>query len=126
MSKLGLKLFHGRQRPDECLDDWGEDGPVLEISWYHETYQCVAAVGIPEDDPSDFTELFLDDWKPGAQDGVFVENLFHYAGRFYGDFEIGFYGEPYERFDPEKAVFPKDKDWKDIPKDPDRIYEGDK
>lgn len=123
MSKLGLKLIHGRQRPDEHLDDWGRDGPVLEIEWFHETYLSVMAIGLPD---AGNGQQFLDGWRLNEHDGIFVEALFHYDGWFYGDFEIGFYDEPYERFDPEKAVFPKNKDWKNIPKDPDRIYEGDK
>lgn len=120
--KLGLHLYHGRQRPDEHLEDWGEDGPVLEIAWYHETYRSVAAVGLPD---ARKDQLFLDTWEKGKKDGVYVEDLFHYDGRFYGDVEIGFCDESYEPFDPEKAVFPKDKDWKDIPKDPNRVYDSD-
>ena len=31
LTKTGvyLHLFHGRAEPDQSLDDWGEQGPVL-------------------------------------------------------------------------------------------------
>lgn len=118
--KLGLKLYHGRQRPDEHLEDWGEDGPVLEIAWYHETYRSVSAIGLIGDNHD---QLFLDSWVKGKKDGVYVGDLFHYDGRFYADIEIGFYDQPHEKFDEAKAVFSKDKNWRSIPKDPNRVYD---
>ena len=118
--RLGLKLFHGRQRPDEKLEDWGEDGPVLDISWYHETYRSVTAVGLPG---TNNDQLFLDTWEHGERAGVYVEDLFHYDGRFYADIEIGFYDVQLEKFDEKKAVFPKDRHWRTIPKEAHRVYE---
>lgn len=36
---MKLYLHHGRKRPDENLDDWGPDGPELDVTGIHETYQ---------------------------------------------------------------------------------------
>ena len=34
-----MKLFHGRNTPDEDLDDWGADGPIIgPLQWVHTTY----------------------------------------------------------------------------------------
>jgi hypothetical protein len=36
-----LHLFHGRSSPDEELDDWGSDGPVIgPLNYVHITYAC--------------------------------------------------------------------------------------
>jgi hypothetical protein len=36
---MNLKIFHGRWTPDEEMDDWGFDGPVLtNIQYGHITY----------------------------------------------------------------------------------------
>jgi hypothetical protein len=37
--RLYLHLFHGRDRPDQSLDDWGFDGPHFgPLSAVHQTY----------------------------------------------------------------------------------------
>jgi hypothetical protein len=120
-SKLAIKLFNGRHRPDEVLHDWGMDGPLLEIKWLHTTYMTTFVLGLP----SASACQFLDNWEKGRQDGVFVEGMFHYDGVFYGDYTIGTYVEETDRFDAGKAVFRKDQDWMDIPKDPDKEYDRD-
>ena len=44
-----IQLFHGRHTPEEELEDWGFDGPVLgPFPWYHITYGCDVKLG---DDP---------------------------------------------------------------------------
>lgn len=77
-----LHLYHGRNSPDEQLSDWGFDGPTLKIDWFHVTYMTTFVLGCNGGD-----ELWLDDWSP-TQAGVIVNSLFHYAGKFYGDWEI--------------------------------------
>jgi hypothetical protein len=48
-----LHLFHGRKSPDEQLDDWGEDGPVLgPLKYVHTTYARDLKVETAEDEPS--------------------------------------------------------------------------
>jgi len=36
---LYIRLFHGRTNPDQNMDDWGFDGPVLgPYKFVHTTY----------------------------------------------------------------------------------------
>lgn len=36
---MQLVLYHGRKKPDENLEDWGEQGPVLfGVTGLHQTY----------------------------------------------------------------------------------------
>lgn len=36
---LYVGFYHGRENPDEDLDDWGFDGPVIgPLQWWHTTY----------------------------------------------------------------------------------------
>lgn len=55
-----VQLFHGRSHPDEELDDWGFNGPVLgPYEWFHITYgtdiklgehQMIKVAAIAKDD----------------------------------------------------------------------------
>ena len=117
---LVLQLLHGRHRPDEILDSWGPDGPLLAIDWLHVTYFTTFCFGIK--DGYGPIEFFIGDWKHKEQDGMLVEGLLHYDGMFYGDWEIyeanseRAKGQQIERFLPELANLPKDRNWEDIPK----------
>lgn len=70
---LYIRLFHGRDYPEEELDDWGHDGPVLG----------------PFDDMS-VTYLSSIRFFEGIHEyWVHVENdLFFYDGKYYGDWSI--------------------------------------
>lgn len=116
---LAIKLFHGRQRPDEELIDWGEDGPLLKIEYLHVAYFTTFRIGTSDD-----TEVWLEAWVHGKQDGVLIDDLFHYDGCFYGDWNILSVQESHVDgdFEPRKAIFPRTRHWSDIPKDPDRVY----
>ena len=116
---LAIKLFHGRQRPDEELRDWGADGPLLRIEYIHVVYFATFQVGTTDNE-----EVWLEPWTHGKHDGVLVDDLIHYDGMFYGDWNV--LSVPESRvdgdFDPRKAVFPLNRHWSDIPRDPDRVY----
>lgn len=92
-------LFHGRKTPDEQLEDWGEDGPVLgPFSWAHQTYCWDLKLG----------DLAGDD---SVGELIFFEELAYYDGMFYGDLSIT--AEPTEdelarvvEFDESKAKLP--------------------
>lgn len=96
-----IRLFHGRKTPDEQLDDWGSDGPVLgPFDFVHTTYAHHVKLGAP----GGCDEM---------QDLQGVEDLLYYDGVWYGDWSVfgcaalaedGFTPEPY---DPEKAQLPK-------------------
>jgi hypothetical protein len=66
-----IHFYHGRNTPDEDLDDWGFDGPVvgpLRVSW---TY--------------DWIKFFH---KNDLHHLVTIEELVPINGKYYGDFEV--------------------------------------
>ena len=73
-SGLYINLFHGRDYPQEELNDWGFDGPILgPFSDIHITYK-------------ELIRLFVDDdWEFEVE---YVEDLFYYDGKYYGDWSI--------------------------------------
>lgn len=68
-----IELFHGRRRPGEDMEDWGEPGPVIgPFRYAHVTYASVIHVRI---DDEDFDLDFDDD-------------CLRYDGMLYGDFSV--------------------------------------
>ena len=69
-----LKLLHGRDDPDQDMNDWGFDGPMLgPFAAVHFTYMChIRCIALDGD------ELELE----------YHEDMLVYEGKFYGDFEI--------------------------------------
>ena len=69
--QLSVKLFHGRNDPDEDMDDWGFDGPCLgPIEGVRLTYGNVA--------------LLVDD----RIELPMVDYVILYDGKYYGDAAI--------------------------------------
>lgn len=70
--ELVLKLFHGRDRPDEVLTDWGFDGPALgpleSVSLTYGVLEICTA--------NECHALPL------------INGLVHYDGKFYGDVSV--------------------------------------
>lgn len=68
-----IRLFHGRTSPDQTLEDWGTEGPIigpLEIDWLYGTMRlhadrCTSFVELPEND-----------------------GLIEFEGIYYGQFDI--------------------------------------
>lgn len=104
MTDLYIHLFHGRKTPDEELDDWGSDGPVIgPLRYVHGTYMSTLRVGCANHDvlekffPEEHAhnQEFLAKHPDGAVDdhpeGWFkiVEDLIFHDGVYYGDWSIG-------------------------------------
>jgi hypothetical protein len=71
---LNLRLFHGRDTPDERLTDWGFEGPLLgPLSSVNMTYGEITLYPASDDVP------------PTLQ---MVNGLVAYENCFYGDMEI--------------------------------------
>lgn len=68
-----VQLFHGRSNPDQDLQDWGEQGPVFLVDWFHVTYLHHIRMGDATDDNM---ELNL------------VEDMLYYDGMYYGDWSV--------------------------------------
>lgn len=76
---LYIRLFHGRDDPEEVLDDWGFDGPLIGpvgITWTYGTVKL---------HPPSWDDMEFLPTKNG---------LVAYQGKFYGDFEIFSDGDP--------------------------------
>lgn len=71
---LYIRLFHGRADPEQDMDEWGSDGPVLgPYNFVHTTYGSIVRLGC-KDDSCD--ELFL------------YEDMLYYDGVYYGDWSV--------------------------------------
>ena len=67
-----IEFFHGRTFPDEELDDWGFNGPIIgPFPFFHMTYLTHVKLG---DGPEDSIE--------------FVKDLIKFKGSYYGDISI--------------------------------------
>lgn len=87
-----LHLFHGRDTPDEELEDWGFDGPVLgPFQYLHLTYRSDLKFSMEE---SAYRAAFPEDTKMHPYRGQveghfsFKDDLLVYRGKFYGDISI--------------------------------------
>jgi hypothetical protein len=95
--KVVIHLYHGRKDPQEQLEDWGEDGPLLgPFDGIHHTYLHHIRPVIDGDSPADL---------------AVVEDMYYYDGMYYGDMVIQseelakkeFPNKEIEAFDPNKC-----------------------
>jgi len=71
---LYIRLFHGRTNPDQNMDDWGFDGPVLgPYKFVHTTYTSRIKLGRLD---GNCDELFIH------------EDMLYYDGCYYGDWSV--------------------------------------
>ena len=71
---LYIRLFHGRTNPNQDMDDWGCDGPVLgPYDFVHTTYINFVRLGK----------------KDGNCDELHVhEDMLYYDNVYYGDWSV--------------------------------------
>jgi hypothetical protein len=72
MTTVILHLYHGRNTPDEEMNDWGFDGPRIECDCVGFTYGTIWIVRNGE----------REDLTPKGED------LIPWEGKYYGDFEV--------------------------------------
>ena len=71
---LYIRLFHGRTNPDQDMDDWGFDGPVLgPYQFVHTTYTYHVKLGRSD---GNCDELHIH------------EDMLYYDGCYYGDWSV--------------------------------------
>lgn len=89
-----LELFHGRRSPDEELDDWGFEGPILG--------------------PFPFVQItYGSDIKlAGANLGFDKDGYVQFAGAYYGD--ISTFSEPKELDCPTKDLLKRIKETQEV------------
>ena len=79
--QIYIVLFHGRKDPNQNLDDWGTDGPILgPFGYAHETYQSDIKVNYEVDGRETDGWLYL------------VDDLLYYDGVYYGDWSFTTFG----------------------------------
>ena len=78
-----LSLFHGRTDPNESLDDWGSDGPIIGpfefVQWTYGTLRLITPAG----DDVELSQFHTQDER-----GELREDLVHVMGVWYGDFSV--------------------------------------
>lgn len=91
---LYLGLFHGRDNPDETLEDWGFDGPIIgPLEYVHTTYSTHIKLGFVEEERC---KLYVDAGivnDHGFTDLMIVEDMVQCQGKYYGDWTV-FYHRP--------------------------------
>ena len=71
---LYIRLFHGRTDPNQDMDEWGFDGPVLgPYQFIHTTYASHVKLGRSD---GDCDELLVH------------EDMLYYDGCYYGDWSV--------------------------------------
>lgn len=70
---MKLRLYHGRKDPEQDMEDWGTDGPTLEVEWVQYTYGSINRIGMPNGEIIDFNSLLKED-------------MIFWEGVYYGDF----------------------------------------
>lgn len=97
--RLMLRLWHGRTTPDQELDDWGLDGPILgPFAYVHTTYLCDVKWALRN---AEYRKLFpaqIAEWEAKGYsnvhddyiDGNFeiVEDMIIFNGIYYGDWSV--------------------------------------
>ncbi len=69
-----LKLFHGREDPNQDMDDWGADGPIFgPYNYIHTTYAFFIKMGLHS---GEVHNLYV------------VEDMIYYDGMYYGDWSV--------------------------------------
>lgn len=89
---MKLRLYHGRNSPDERMDDWGFDGPILEFEWICITYLTTFRIGF-KDRAQSLKARELTCWEEWDEGNFSLEmnqyeGLIVADGKFYGDWEI--------------------------------------
>lgn len=75
--KMYVKLFHGRNKPDEQLDDWGFEGPTFgPLDYFQNTYNCHPRGGYYDGLYEELIEIEI------------FNDLYVYDGKYYGDISV--------------------------------------
>ena len=86
-----LKLFHGRDDPEEDMDDWGYEGPTIgPLVWAHTTYNSHFRVRLVH--PVQWEELGFPTYNE-EPDFEFKDDMIVFNGCYYGDWSLYFHEE---------------------------------
>jgi hypothetical protein len=100
---LYLELLHGRNFPNQPMNGWGFDGPMIgPLNWCHTIY--ATTIRIDFQCAEDERLYFQDVCFPDARDMRIHDDLLVYDGRYFGDWTV-FHVEPVAA---KIAAMPKD------------------
>lgn len=78
-----ISLYHGRTTPDQPMDDWGFDGPVIgPCNWIHVTYMNSIRMEFQHSTYASAVNLLQEDELD------VVDDLVSHNGNYYGDWEV--------------------------------------
>jgi hypothetical protein len=69
-----IRLFHGRNSPQDQLEEWGFDGPIIGPVGINWTYGTI--------------KVHKPGWGQGWEELPVQDDLVKYQGKFYGDFDV--------------------------------------
>ena len=80
-----IELLHGRKDPEEHMEDWGFNGPIIgPVSWVHMTY--MSHLRFRFNSTKAARENGFND--PDDHDLNIVDDMIELDGNYYGDFSI--------------------------------------
>ena len=96
---LYLHLYHGRKDPDENLEDWGSEGPVIgPLAYVHTTYMCDVKFAAAPDVMDRFFPAVMAEWCARGLSNVagplcdwrltIFDDYVEYDGIYYGDWTV--------------------------------------
>lgn len=89
--KLYVHLYHGRNNPEEQMDDWGFDGPKIgPLIFCHGTYAAHLKLEF-EQGYEHHAKLFRLD--PAFPEIPYKEDMLFHDGKYYGDFTVHIHEE---------------------------------
>lgn len=86
---LYLGLLHGRDHPQQQMDEWGFNGPMVgPLRWCHTTYTCTIRIAFESSD--DGVRYF---GERGTEHCLEVAgDLLAFGGKYYGDWTVYYVG----------------------------------
>jgi len=85
-SVVYLHLFHGRDNPEQNMENWGDDGPIIgPLKYVHETY--FSDLKVEFINYEDATKFGFE--QPGVEQHFRLkEDMIEHNGKFYGDWSV--------------------------------------
>ncbi len=88
---MKIILLHGRDKPDQEMQDWGYHGPeILDVKYVHETYRTTLTVGFHSQEAAKkaAAQTGWSFWDDAVLEVEFTEDLIVAKGSYYGDWEF--------------------------------------
>lgn len=102
-SGLYVSLFHGRDRTDAVMEDWGYPGPMIgPIKNFSVTYKEHVQIFF---DTQELATEFFPDSRDMSAELAYVDDMIMYEGKYYGDFTVMYHDQKVFPVTPSTPVF---------------------